>query len=78
MIKYVLYEAQLHINNEIIHIDAIQLAKKYGLRRGACRVVKFGRPQDEPINTSEIAYIHLYPQVNEDNYVFIKQNVINV
>lgn len=80
MIKYVLYEAMMYDENGRTIIRTPELAKKYGLRMGSNKVVtvKLGRPQDEPVNTDKIAYIHLYPQIDEENYTKIKQEIINV
>lgn len=80
MIKYVLYEAMIYTKGDGVIMTIAELAKKYGLRRGSNKVlsVKLNRPQDEPINTDKIAYIHLYPQIQEENYTKIKRELINV
>jgi len=77
-ITYVLYEAEFHSPKGVVIISATTLAKKYGLRMSGCKVVKLGRPQDEPINDAKTAYIHLYPQIIEENYIKIKKTLINI
>lgn len=78
MIKYVLYEAEFHSSDGVMIVTGATLAKKYGLKQSTCKVVKLGRPQDEPVNTAKTAYIHLFPQIEEANYAQIKKNIINV
>ena len=81
MIKYALYEAEFNSqqNGEIEVITGTTVARKYGLRRGSNKVVivKFGHPETIPENTADVAYIHLYPQIDERNYAKIKENIIN-
>jgi hypothetical protein len=80
MIKYVLHEGVIVDNDAKTQtlITAAELAKNYGLRRGGCKVMKYGILNDEVKNTDDVAYIHLHPQFEHTSYDKIKKNLINV
>ena len=78
MIVYVLYEAMVYDDEGGTIIRIPDLARKYGLKMGSCKHVKLGKPEDEPVNTDKVSYIHLYPQIEEKNYAKIKRELINV